>query len=146
MVGVFSRQWVEPLAHVLKNLGSVRAWVVHGSDGLDEITTSGPTAVAALEGSAVTTFEIAPEDVGLTRVKPDALKGGDAGHNAEALRAVLQGEKGAYRDIAVLNAAAALVVAGKAAALADGVKLAGHTIDSGAAEGALQRLIAVSNG
>jgi anthranilate phosphoribosyltransferase len=146
MVGVFSRQWVEPLAHVLKNLGSVRAWVVHGSDGLDEITTSGPTAVAALEGGAVTTFEIAPEDVGLTRVKPDALKGGDAGHNAEALRAVLQGEKGAYRDIAVLNAAAALVVAGKAAALADGVKLAGHTIDSGAAEGALQRLIAVSNG
>jgi anthranilate phosphoribosyltransferase len=146
MVGVFSRQWVEPLARVLKNLGSVRAWVVHGSDGLDEITTSGPTAVAALQDGAVTTFEIAPEDVGIARVKPDALRGGDAGHNAEALRAVLQGVKGAYRDIAVLNAAAALVVAGKAATLADGVKLAGRTIDSGAAEGALQRLIAVSNG
>jgi anthranilate phosphoribosyltransferase len=146
MVGVFSRQWVEPLAHVLKNLGSVRAWVVHGSDGLDEITTSGPTAVAALRDGAVTTFEIGPEDVGLARAKPDALRGGDAGHNAEALKAVLQGEKGAYRDIAVLNAAAALVVAGKAETLGDGVKLAGHTIDSGAAQGALERLITVSNG
>ncbi len=146
MVGVFSRQWVEPLAHVLKNLGSVRAWVVHGSDGLDEITTSGPTAVAALQDGAVTTFEIAPEDVGLTRVKPDALKGGDAEVNAEALKAVLQGQRGPYRDIAVLNAAAALVVAGKAETLADGVKLAGHTIDTGEAEAALQRLIAVSNG
>jgi anthranilate phosphoribosyltransferase len=146
MVGVFSRQWVEPLAHVLKNLGSVRAWVVHGSDGLDEITTSGPTAVAALRDGAVTTFEIGPEDVGLARAKPDALRGGDAGHNAVALKAVLQGEKGAYRDIAVLNAAAALVVSGKAETLADGVKLAGLTIDSGAARGALERLIAVSNG
>jgi anthranilate phosphoribosyltransferase len=145
MVGVFSRQWVEPLAHVLKNLGSVRAFVVHGSDGLDEITTSGPTAVAALEQGAVTTFEIAPEDVGLARVKPDALRGGDAAANAAALKAVLQGGKNPYRDIAVLNAAAALVVAGKAATLADGVKLAGHTIDSGAAEAALDRLIAVSN-
>jgi anthranilate phosphoribosyltransferase len=131
---------------VLKNLGSVRAWVVHGSDGLDEITTSGPTAVAALENGVVTTFEITPEDVGLARVKPNALKGGDAEANAEALKAVLQGQRGPYRDIAVLNAAAALVVAGKAETLADGVKLAGHTIDTGEAEAALQRLIAVSNG
>jgi anthranilate phosphoribosyltransferase len=146
MVGVFSRQWVEPLAHVLRNLGSVRAWVVHGSDGLDEITTSGPTAVAALQDGAVTTFEITPEDVGLARVKPDALKGGDAEDNAAALRAVLQGERGPYRDIALLNAAAALVVAGKAATLVDGVELAGRTIDTGEAEAALQRLIAVSNG
>jgi anthranilate phosphoribosyltransferase len=145
MVGVFSRQWVEPLAHVLKNLGSVRVWVVHGSDGLDEITTSGPTAVAALQDGAVTKFEIRPEDVCLARARPDALRGGDAGHNAQALNAVLSGEKGAYRDIAVLNAAAALVVAGKAETLADGIKLAGHTIDSGAALGALERLIAVSN-
>jgi anthranilate phosphoribosyltransferase len=146
MVGVFSRQWVEPLAHVLKNLGSVQAWVVHGSDGLDEITTSGPTAVAALEHGAVTTFEIVPEDLGLTRVKPDALKGGDAAANAEALKAVLEGRKGPYRDVAVLNAAAALVVAGKVKTLADGVKLAAHAIDTGAAEATLDRLIAVSNG
>jgi anthranilate phosphoribosyltransferase len=120
--------------------------VVHGSDGLDEITTSGPTAVAALENGVVTTFEITPEEVGLARVKPNALKGGDAEANAEALKAVLQGQRGPYRDIAVLNAAAALVVAGKAATLADGVKLAGHAIDTGEAEAALQRLIAVSNG
>jgi anthranilate phosphoribosyltransferase len=146
MVGVFSRQWVEPLAHVLKNLGSVHAWVVHGSDGLDEITMSGPTAVAALQHGAVTTFEIVPEDLELARVKPDALRGGDATANAEALKAVLEGRAGPYRDVAVLNAAAALVVAGKAATLADGVKLAKHAIDSGEAEGALDRLIVVSNG
>src|SRR4030088_163362 len=78
MVGVFSKQWVEPLAHVLKNLGSERAYVVHGSDGLDEITTAGPTAVAALEGGKVTSFEIAPEAVGMARVKPEALRGGNA--------------------------------------------------------------------
>src|SRR5262245_32513937 len=110
MVGVFSRQWVEPLAAVLKNLGSERAIVVHGSDGLDEITTSGSTAVAALENGAVKTFEIAPEDVGLPKAKPEALRGGDAEANAAALLAVLKGSKGPFRDIAVFNAAAALVV------------------------------------
>src|SRR5580704_15907479 len=103
MVGVFSRQWVEPLAHVLKNLGSDRAYVVHGSDGLDEITTSGPTAVASLENGAVKSLEIVPESVGMARVKPEALRGGDAESNAAALRAVLQGAKGAYRDVAVFN-------------------------------------------
>jgi anthranilate phosphoribosyltransferase len=146
MVGVFSRQWVEPLAHVLKNLGSDRAYVVHGSDGLDEITTSGPTAVAALEHGDVRTFEIVPESLGIARVKPDALRGGDAAANAAALKAVLEGRKGAYRDVAVLNAAAALVVAAKAQTLAEGLKLAQHAIDSGGAEGSLDRLIAVSNG
>jgi len=145
MVGVFSRQWIEPLAHVLKNLGSVRALVVHGSDGLDEITTSGPTAVASLQDGVVTTFEIAPEDFGIARVKPEALRGGDAAHNAEALKAVLSGAKGAYRDIAVLNAAAALVVAGRSDALADAVKRAGLALDDGGALRALERLIAVSN-
>src|SRR5580693_6513615 len=104
MVGVFSRQWVEPLAQVLKNLGSERAYVVHGSDGLDEITTTGTTAVAALENGAVRCFEIAPEDVGLPRARPEALRGGDADANAGALKAVLEGTKGPYRDIAVLNA------------------------------------------
>jgi anthranilate phosphoribosyltransferase len=145
MVGVFSRQWVEPLAHVLKNLGSDRAYVVHGSDGLDEITTSGPTAVAALERGSVRTFEIVPESLGIPRVKPDALRGGDAAANAAALKAVLEGRKSAYRDVAVLNAAAALVVAAKAETLADGLKLAQYAIDSGGAEGSLDRLIAVSN-
>jgi anthranilate phosphoribosyltransferase len=146
MVGVFSRQWVEPLAHVLRNLGSDRAYVVHGSDGLDEITTSGPTAVAALENGTVKSFEIAPENVGMARVKPEALRGGDAETNAAALKGVLEGRKGPYRDVAVLNAAAALVVAAKAKTLADGVKIAQHAIDAGEAEGCLDRLIAVSNG
>jgi anthranilate phosphoribosyltransferase len=145
MVGVFSRQWVEPLAHVLKNLGSDRAYVVHGSDGLDEITTAGTTAVAALENGVVRCFEIAPEDVGLPRTKPEALRGGDADTNAEALKAVLEGIKGPYRDVAVLNAAAALVVAAKARDIAHGVALAQHSIDSGAAEASLDRLIAISN-
>jgi anthranilate phosphoribosyltransferase len=145
MVGVFSKQWVEPLAHVLKNLGSERAFVVHGSDGLDEITTSGPTFVASLEKGGVQTFEITPEAVGLARVKPDALKGGDAAANAAALRDVLTGKKSAFRDVALLNAAAALVVAGRAKDLKAGAALAQKSIDSGEAEGALGRLIAISN-
>jgi len=145
MVGVFSRQWVEPLAQVLKNLGSEAVWVVHGSDGLDEITTAGPTHVAALENGAVRTFEIAPEEVGLARVKPDALRGGAAADNAEALTDVLKGKKGAFRDVAVLNAAAALIVAGRAKDLKAAVELAMKSVDSGEAEGRLDRLIAVSN-
>jgi anthranilate phosphoribosyltransferase len=145
MVGVFSKQWVEPLAHVLKNLGSERAFVVHGSDGLDEITTAGSTSVATLENGVVRTFEIAPEEVGLNRVKPEMLRGGDAEANAIALKKVLEGKPGAYRDVSVFNAAAALVVAGKAKDLKGGVELASKAIDSGEAEGALERLTAVSN-
>jgi anthranilate phosphoribosyltransferase len=145
MVGVFSRQWVEPLAQVLKNLGSEAAWVVHGSDGLDEITTAGVTHVAALEEGVVRTFEIMPEDVGLQRVKPEALRGGDAKDNAQALAEVLKGMKGAFRDVAVLNAAAGLMVAGRAKDLKHAVALAEKSIDSGEAEGRLQRLITVSN-
>jgi anthranilate phosphoribosyltransferase len=145
MVGVFSRHWVEPVAHVLKNLGSERAYVVHGSDGLDEVTTTGPTAVAALEAGAVRTFEITPEDVGLAKISPDALRGGDAEANAEALSAVLQGRPGPYRDIAALNAAVALLVADRAKDLKEGLALALRSIDPGEAEGSLQRLIAVSN-
>jgi anthranilate phosphoribosyltransferase len=146
MVGVFSRQWIEPLAQVLRNLGSESAWVVHGSDGLDEITTSGPTHVAALERGAVRTFTISPEDVGLTRVKPEALRGGDAKENARALTDVLTGRKGPYRDVAILNAAAGLVVAARAKDLKEAVVLATKAVDSGEAEGRLERLIAVSNG
>jgi anthranilate phosphoribosyltransferase len=145
MVGVFSRQWVEPLAHVLKNLGSERAIVVHGSDGLDEITTSGPTTVASLENGSVRTYEISPEDVGFKRVKPESLRGGDAQANAEALKTVLEGKSSAFHDVAVFNAAAALVVAGVAKDLKGGVALAQASIKSGEAEGRLDRLIAVSN-
>jgi anthranilate phosphoribosyltransferase len=145
MVGVFSRQWVEPLATVLKNLGSERAYVVHGSDGLDEITTSGPTTVAALIDGKVTTFEINPADVGLALSKPEQLRGGDAEANAEALIEVLRGKKNAFRDVAILNAAAAIVVAGKAKDLKEGVAIATKAVDSAEAEGRLDRLIAVSN-
>jgi anthranilate phosphoribosyltransferase len=146
MVGVFSRQWVEPLAQVLRNLGSEAAWVVHGSDGLDEITTSGPTHVAALEGGTVRAFTITPEEVGLTRVKPEALRGGDAKDNAQALMDVLKGKKGPYRDVAILNAAAGLIVAARAKELKEAVALATKSVDSGEAEGRLDRLIQVSNG
>jgi anthranilate phosphoribosyltransferase len=146
MVGVFSRQWVEPLAQVLKNLGSEAAWVVHGSDGLDEITMAGPTHVAALDRGEVHTFTISPEDVGFAPVKPEALRGGDAEENAQALLDVLKGKKGPYRDVAILNAAAGLIVAARANDLAHGVALATKSVDSGEAEGRLDRLIAVSNG
>jgi anthranilate phosphoribosyltransferase len=118
---------------------------VHGSDGLDEITTTGATSVAALEKGKIRTFEITPEDVGLPRVKPEALRGGDAEHNARALLDVLKGKRNAFRDVAILNAAAALVVAGKADDLKEGASLAAKAIDSGEAEGKLDRLIAVSN-
>jgi anthranilate phosphoribosyltransferase len=129
----------------LKILGSERVWVVHGSDGLDEITTSGPTAVAALEDGKVHVFEITPESVGLSRAKPDALKGADAAANAKALKDVLTGKDGAYRDVAVMNAAAALVISGTATDLKDGVALAQKSIQSGAASARLDKLIAVSN-
>jgi anthranilate phosphoribosyltransferase len=145
MIGVFSRQWVEPLANVLKNLGCERAYVVHGSDGLDEITTSGPTSVASLENGKVTTFEISPEDVGLAKSKAAELRGGDAQANASALLEVLRGAKGAFRDVAVFNAAAGLVVAGTAQDLKEGVGLANKAIESGAAKDRLERLVAVSN-
>src|SRR5581483_5863807 len=145
MVGVFSRQWVEPLAQVLKNLGSERVWVVHGSDGLDEITLCGPTAVAALEDGKVRQFEITPEQFGFKRAAPDSLRGGDANANATALLDVLKGRRGPYRDVATFNAAAALVVAGRADSLKEGIRIAAKSIDSGEAEGRLDRLIAISN-
>jgi anthranilate phosphoribosyltransferase len=145
MVGVFSRQWIEPLALVLKNLGSESAWVVHGSDGLDEITTAGPTYVAALESGAVRTFEITPEELGLQRVKPEALRGGSAKENAQALLDVLKGKGGAFRDVAILNAAAALMVAARAKDLKGALALAQASIDTGEAATRLQRLVAISN-
>jgi anthranilate phosphoribosyltransferase len=146
MVGVFSRQWVEPIAQVLANLGSQAAWVVHGSDGLDEITTAGSTTVAALENGHVRSFEITPEEAGLQRSRPEALRGGDAETNAKALLDVLRGKPGPFRDVALLNAAAALVVAERAHDLRSGVAVAQEAVMSGAATGRLERLIAVSNG
>jgi len=145
MIGVFSRQWTEPLAQVLKNLGAESVWIVHGSDGLDEITTAGPTSVTELANGTVRSFEINPEDAGVAKVKPEALRGGDAATNARAVQDVLEGKKTPFRDVALLNAAAALVVAGKAKDIKAGFELASHSVDSGEAEGRLDRLVVVSN-
>jgi anthranilate phosphoribosyltransferase len=145
LLGVFSEAWLEPLTQVLKEMGSERVWTVHGSDGLDEITTTGPTHVVALENGTIRRFTLSPGEVGIRIARPEDLKGADPEHNASELRKVLDGEKTPYRDIAVLNAAAALVVAGEAADLRDGVARAERSVDSGAAKGVLDRLIRASN-
>ena len=145
VLGVYDRCLVEPIAQVLKNLGSVHAWVVHGADGMDELTTTGITTVAELHGGDITVFDVTPEDAGLPRAEMAALMGGDAAHNARALRDLLHGEPGPYRDIVLLNSAAALIVAGKASGLEDGVAKAQTSIDSGRAARALDRLVAVTN-
>lgn len=144
VVGVFSERWVEPVAEVLRNLGTEWAWVVHGRDGLDELSTTGPTLVAELASGQVRTFEVDPREVGLHLASLADLRGGDAEANANALRAVLAGEPGAYRDIVLLNTGAALLVGGVATDLADGVVRAAASIDSGAAAAVLDRLIAIT--
>lgn len=146
VVGVFSPAWLEPIAETLKSLGSTHVWVVHGDDGLDEMTTTGPTHVVELKNGMLRRFTVSPDDAGLGASNMDALKGGDPQANADALRAVAGGAKNAYRDIAVLNAAAGLVVAGAAADLASAARVAEAAIDSGKVGATLDRLIAVSNG
>ena len=143
--GVSMAAWAEPLTRVLSELGSRRVWTVHGSDGLDEITVTGPTAVVALEEGHLTAFTIDPREVGLPLATLEDLRGGDPEHNARALVSVLEGARTAYRDIAVLNAGAGLVVAGAAGSLSEGVARAQAAIASGAARGTLARLVAVSN-
>jgi anthranilate phosphoribosyltransferase len=144
-IGVFAAGWLEPLAQVLRELGSERAWLVHGSDGLDEATTTGPTHVTVLEDGAIRAFEISPEDAGLPRTSLAELKGGDPAFNAAALKAVLAGARNPYRDIAVFNAAIALIVAGEADDLAAGAQRAALALDKGHAAETLARLIEVSN-
>ncbi|HEV3044761.1 MAG TPA: anthranilate phosphoribosyltransferase [Roseiarcus sp.] len=145
LIGVFSAAWLEPMAEVLRNLGAERVWITHGADGLDEITTAASTQVVELADGVIRSFEITPEEFGLKRAQPAELKGGDAAHNAAALTGVLAGEKNAYRDIAVLNAAGALVVADRARDLGEGVGEAVRALDSGAARATLAKLVAVSN-
>jgi anthranilate phosphoribosyltransferase len=146
MVGVFARKWVEPLAEALRELGSEKAWVVHGSDGMDEITTTGPTFVSELSNGTIRSFEISPEDVGLAVSDPKDLKGGLPSENAKALRDVLAGAQNAYRDVVLFNAAASLLVADKVQTLKDGVEMAAQSIDSGSAADTLEKLVAASNG
>lgn len=144
MVGVFAPEWVEPLARTLQLLDAEKVWVVHG-DGFDEITTTGETKVSSLADGAVTSFSVTPEDVGLPRYRREDLRGGDAAFNARALRNLLEGAPGAYRDTVLMNAGAGLVVAGKAATLAEGVALAAAAIDEGRAERVLDALVRISN-
>ena len=145
LVGAFSETWLEPMVKVLAALGSTRVWAVHGSDGLDEITTTGPTRVVSLENGRIESFAISPADVGLGLARPEDLRGGTPEENAAALSAVLDGAKTAFRDIAAFNAAAALLVAGKAGDLKDGFAQANAALDSGKAKAVLGRLVAVSN-
>jgi anthranilate phosphoribosyltransferase len=146
LLGVFAKEWLVPLAEVLKALGSEKVWVVHGGDGLDEITTTDITHVAALEDGRVSTRTISPEDAGLERTTLDRLKGGEAPENADAIRRLLDGEPGPYRDIVLLNSAAALIVSDKAADLYEGAGIAAKSIDSGATKAVLDKLVAATNG
>lgn len=144
LLGVFDEKWVEPLAQVLKKLGSERAWVVHGSDGMDELTTTGPSTVAELRKGEVTVFEVTPEDAGLSRAKPEDLAGGTPQENAAAMTALFDGEAGAYRDIVLFNTAAALMVANKATGLKEGADMAALAIDDGGARSVLANLVATT--
>ena len=145
VVGVYALDLVEPIANVLKKLGSDHIWVVHGHDGMDEMTTTGATSVAELKDGNIRTFELTPLDAGLPPATLADLQGGDAQFNADAIRRVLSGAREPFRDIVLLNTAAALVVGGKVATLKEGVALAADAIASGAAQRALDRLVATSN-
>lgn len=146
IVGVPRSELTELVARALGMLGADRAWVVHGADGLDEISTTGYTKVSEAHAGAVRTFYLHPADVGLPKAAPDALKGGDPAANAAIARAVLAGEKGPARDIVLFNAGAALLIAGRATGLREGIAQAAEAIDSGAAAHTLQRLVEESNG
>ena len=144
VVGVYDPALVEPLCEVLGRLGATRAWVVHGT-GLDELTTTGPTEVAEWKDGRVSLFSVTPEEVGLPRVDLKELRGGDAEKNARALRGLLAGKAGAYRDVVLLSAAAIFVVADRAPTLTDGLALAAQSVDEGRAQAALDKLIEISN-
>jgi anthranilate phosphoribosyltransferase len=145
VTGVFSHAWVEPLAMVLRNLGSEACWICHGEGGFDEIVPSGTTWISELKDGNIRSFELTPEAAGLSRTSPDALKGGDAAYNAEALRRVLEGVPSAFLDAAVMTAGAALVVAGRAGDIKEAVAQAQDAIRSGAALSALDTLVKVSS-
>lgn len=145
LIGVFAREWVQPIATVLGLLGTERAWVVHGEDGLDELTTTGVSDVAVIDRGRISTFRVSPRNAGLPDAKSADLIGGDATENAGQLRALLGGLKGPLRDIVLFNSAAALLVAGKANSLREGVALAAASIDSGKALAVLEALVPLSH-
>lgn len=145
LMGVYSRRWLEPMAHALADLGAKAAWVVHGSDGLDELTLAGPSHVAALKEGEIRSFEVSPGDAGLEYAPLDALKGGTPEENARALMEALSGLDSAYRRAVLYNAAAGLLVAGKADNLKAGIVLAAEAIDSGRAHAVIKKLGMVSH-
>jgi anthranilate phosphoribosyltransferase len=145
LLGVFDRKWVEPVAAALLANRAVSAWVVHGADGIDELSTTGPSFVASIKGGDLRSFEVTPEEAGLPRATLADLKGADPHYNAARLTALLDGTRDAYRDVVLLNAAAAFIVADRAATLPEGVALAARQIDTGAAKTTLARLVAASN-
>ena len=145
LTGVYDQKWVAPIAETLKKLGSERAWVMHGSDGTDELTTTGATYVSELKNGRITSFKVYPEDAGLPRTKFKNLKGGSALYNAEAIRLMLKGEPSAYRDIVIFNAAATLIIAGKAKTLKEGAIIAAEAIDNGTAKSTLDKLVKITN-
>jgi anthranilate phosphoribosyltransferase len=146
VLGVYSEQWVEPVAAALLANRAIKAWVIHGSDGLDELTVTGPSFVAQIADGDLRSFEVTPEQAGLPRYELKDILGGTPEENAQAIHALFDGAPGAYRDIVLLNAAAALIVADKADDLKSGVAIARQAIDSGAARQTLAKLVAVSNG
>jgi anthranilate phosphoribosyltransferase len=146
LLGVYSQQWVEPVAAALLANRAIKAWVVHSSEGLDELSTSGPNFVAQIAHGDLRSFELHPEQVGLKLTDPQDLLGGTPEENAQAIHALLDGAPGAYRDTVLLNAGAALLVADRVAGIEEGIALAAETVDSGKAREKLARLVAVSNG
>jgi anthranilate phosphoribosyltransferase len=144
IIGVYLPTLTEPLARVLAELGTVRAFVVHGADNLDEISNTGESQISEVRGGLVRTFTVRPEDFGTPRASIADLRGGDREQNAQIIRTLLEGEPGARRDIVLMNAAAALVAGGRARELKEGVSLAAQSIDGGAARGKLQALVALS--
>ena len=145
LIGVFARQWLRPMAETMRSLGAERLWVVHGGDGSDELTPTGVSHVVALEDGELREFEIAPEAAGLPTHPPEAIKGADPAHNAAALKALLDGAPGAFRDTVLYNAAAALTIAGRAETLQAGVAIAADAIDRGKASLALAKLVEITN-
>tara|TARA_R110002020_G_scaffold6295_23_gene26412 strand:+ start:8476 stop:9495 length:1020 start_codon:yes stop_codon:yes gene_type:complete len=146
LLGVYAEQWVEPVAAALLANRAIKAWVVHSSEGLDELSTSGPNFVAQIANGDLRSFELHPEQVGLSLTDPKDLLGGDPAENAAAMLALFEGAPGAYRDTVLLNAGAALLVADRVDSIEDGIALARDAIDTGKAKDTIARLVAVSNG
>jgi anthranilate phosphoribosyltransferase len=144
LLGVYDNEWVEPVAAALLANQAQSAWVVHGDSGLDELSTTGPSFVSQIKGGNLTSFEVTPEEAGLQRATLSDIVGGDPAHNAAELRKLLDGAKGPYRDVVLLNAAAAFIICDRVETLREGVELGAQMVDSGKAKATLEKLIAVS--